>query len=211
MCGRYYIEPDEEMLPFIEEAGDSPLAERIAETTNHMLVTKGEVRPTNVAPVVATNKIGAQRTFPMVWGFSLPHRTGSLFNARVETAATKPTFRDSWHQRRCAVPASWYFEWEHPIDPTTSKKRTGDKYAIRPARSHLTWLAGLYRLEQRNGMQVPVFTILTTEPSDSVRFIHDRMPVILPAHAIKEWVRPQSDPTRVLPSALTEMRYQRIG
>jgi putative SOS response-associated peptidase YedK len=57
---------------------------------------------------------------------------------------------------------------------------------------------------------VPVFTILTTEPSDSVRFIHDRMPVILPAHAISEWVRPQSDPTQLLSSALTDMRYERV-
>ncbi len=210
MCCRYYIEPDEELLPFIEEASESSLAEQIAATLGRTLVTEGEVKPTDVAPVIAPRKSGAPRAFPMIWGFSLTHRSGSLFNARVETAATKPTFRDSWRQRRCAVPASWYFEWEHAIDPATGRKKTGHKYAIKPDGSHLTWLAGLYRMERRESIQAPVFTILTTEPSESVRFIHDRMPVILPADSIDEWVRPQSDPTHILPNALLKMVCERV-
>ena len=73
-------------------------------------------------------------------------------NARAETAAEKPTFREAWAKHRCAIPASWYFEWEHD-----EKKRAGQKYALKPEGEDLIWLAGLYRMEG----ELPVFVILT--------------------------------------------------
>ena len=130
MCCRYYMEMSPELRPIIEEANRSALKERIVDKLGRPLITEGEVRPTNIVPVIAPNRTGARTVFPMVWGFTLPRSSSPMVNARVETASTKPTFKESWERRRCIVPASYYFEWEHLINAATGKAMTGDKYMI---------------------------------------------------------------------------------
>lgn len=191
MCCRYYMETSPELRPYIEAANRSSLKDRLVSKLARPLVTEGEVRPTDLVPVIAPSSKSQEPTvFPMVWGFTIPRRQTSLFNARVESATEKPTFKESWEKRRCIVPASWYYEWEHLINASTGKSKTGDKYMIQAKGSNVIYLAGLYRLEEIAGIQVPVFTILTREPSDEIRFIHDRMPVMLPKEYIREWVNP---------------------
>jgi len=65
----------------------------------------------------------------------------------------------------------------------------------------VTYLAGLYRMEGN----YPHFTILTREPSEGLLKLHDRMPVILPAGLISDWVRPDGSPDGVICHALTDM------
>ena len=174
MCCRYWFDESPELRPFVEEMNRSPLVEKFVETGS--ITTQGEVRPTNVVPVIASNRRGEKAVYPMKWGFS--GRT-LLVNARSETASTKPTFSDAWKSHRCIVPASYYFEWEHLIS-NDGKKKTGPKYLIQPKDSAVTWMCGLYRIEEG----LPVFVILTRAPGEEIRFIHDRMPLILP-HRIK--------------------------
>ena len=112
MCTRYYVEPDtEEMRDIIAEVQNSPLSRRFIHA-GHAVLTSGEIRPTDVVPVIAPNREGKRTSFPMKWGFQFPGRS-LLVNARTETAAQKPAFRDAWKKHRCIIPASWYFEWEH--------------------------------------------------------------------------------------------------
>ena len=187
MCCRYYMELSPELRPFVEEARRSSLANRMADKYCRTLTTSGEIKPTDIAVVLAPDKNGRMAAFPMFWGFT--GRSSYLFNARSETADRKPTFRDPWTRSRCVVPASCYFEWQHLVSPE-GKKQTGDKYMIQPKDSTLTLLAGLYRLEEKDGFLFPHFTILTREPPDDLRVIHDRMPVILRENAVSEWLNP---------------------
>ena len=210
MCYRYYMEMSPELRPIIEEANRSTLKDRIVDKLGRPLITEGEVRPTNIVPVIAPNRSGARTVFPMVWGFTLPRSSSPLVNARVESASTKPTFKESWERRRCIIPASYYFEWEHLINAATRKAKTGDKYMIQPEGSAVTWLAGLYRIEEMSGIQVPVFTVLTREPSEEIRFIHDRMPVILPGDAVDNWIKPDSKPDEIIKEAMTDMVFEKI-
>ena len=138
----------------------------------------------------------------MKWGFS---GKSLLVNARSETAASRPTFREAWERHRCIVPASWYYEWEH-LRGSNGKTRTGDKYMIQPKDSAMTWLCGLYRIEEG----LPVFVILTREPGEEIRFIHDRMPLILPAERVNDWIRPDADPGEVARAALTDMVFEKM-
>ena len=195
MCCRYWTEESPELRPIVEEMNRSPLMKKWNGAPG--VVTYGEVRPTNIVPVVAPDRSGKRAVFPMKWGYS--GRT-LLMNARTETAAEKPTFREDWKKHRCAVPASWYFEWTH-FPGGDGKMHTGDKYMIRPRDGGITWLCGLYRIE--NGL--PVFVILTREPGEEIRFIHDRMPLILPEQYIDAWIRPDTKPEDLLDKALTEM------
>ena len=189
MCCRYFMEESPELRPYVEAARRSALADEMIAHLGRPLVTSGEVRPTDVVPVLAPDRNGRPAVFPMVWGFT--GKTSSLFNARSETASRKPTFRECWERRRCVIPASYYFEWQHFTSPD-GKTKTGAKYMIQPKGATMTLLAGLYRIEEDLDIRVPHFTVLTREPSEDLRVIHDRMPVILSQEAAASWLRPET-------------------
>lgn len=203
MCCRYFVELSPELRPIVEEMNRSPLVRRFQETT--AVLTSGEIRPTNVVPVIASSKAGNRAVFPMKWGFTVPGRP-LLINARTETAGEKPMFREAWNGHRCIVPASWYYEWEHRTR-NDGKKETGDKFLIQPKDTAAVWMGGLYRIEDG----LPVFVILTREAAEPIRFIHDRMPLILPEDRIDEWIRPDSPADRLAELARTDMVFERAG
>ena len=195
MCGRYYLEQTEEMAPWIDRMMKSALARKWTDTVR--VNSSGEMRPTDVVPVIAPNRSGGKAVFPMRWGYN---GKSLLINAKVETASEKPTFRDDWKSHRCIVPASYYFEWEH-LTTNNGKTVTGDKYMIQPKNSTVTWLCGIYRFEN----EMPHFVILTQEAAEPIRFIHDRMPLIMPDDLKDEWIKPDADPKALVSMALTDM------
>ena len=222
MCCRYWADDSYELRAIVEEMNRSPLVGRWQRTTG--ITTSGEVRPTNVVPVIAPGRTGARAVFPMKWGFTsggtarksnVPAEGGTtasrgwlkgssslLINARTETAAVKPTFREAWTRHRCIIPAAYYFEWEHLVR-SDGKKTAGEKYMIQPKGSAMTWMCGLYRIEEG----LPVFVILTRDAGEEIRFIHDRMPLIMPETLIDEWIRPDARPEELVGAALTDMAY----
>ena len=201
MCCRYYIGESTEMSLIVEEMMRSSLVSTWQKS--FAIVTSGDVRPTDIAPVIAPNRAGQRTVFPMRWGFA---GKSLLFNARVETAAVKPTFKEAWEKHRCIVPASYYYEWEHLLG-NDGKKHTGDKYIIQPNKSEMTWLCGLYRFEEN----MPTFVVLTKDPGADIAFIHDRMPMILPEHLVDDWIRPDGNPERLIAEALDDMVFEKAG
>ena len=194
MCGRYWIDDGRESIELKE----------IIEAVNRRVVvepvkTAGEIFPADVVPVVASNKSMAPTAFAMQWGYTLPDGR-RIINARSETAETKPMFADGMRQRRCAVPATNYFEWER-----AGKAKT--KYAIRPTDGALFYMAGIYRIESGR----PVFSILTREPAESIAFIHDRMPVILPHDLVRDWVNPKYRVGEILCHAVLDLSHEKAA
>lgn len=210
MCCRYWMEESPELRPFVEAVNRSPLKDKMVSKLARPIKTTGEIRPTDMVPVVAPNAKGEAVVFPMIWGFSNPKAGQPLVNCRVETVATKPTWRESWERHRCIVPASWYYEWEHFVSPD-GRTKTGDKYMIQPRGSRITYLAGLYRIEETAGLKYPVFAILTREPSEEIRFIHERMPLILPKEAVTSWIRPEGNPNELIQTAIQDMVYEKVS
>ena len=201
MCTRYALEKDlPELKEIIDAVSRSLLSQKFVDTHARPIITDGEVRPTDIVPVIAPNAKGVKSVFPMQWGFLAQDNKRTLFNARVETAGQKPTFRDAWKSHRCIIPASYYFEWEHFKSPD-GKVKTGNKYAIQPSGCTVTWLCGLYRIEDG----YPVFVFLTKEPAVELGRIHDRMPLMLPKDRIDAWIDPASTPEELLPYALSDM------
>ena len=190
---------DPELRELVKEMNRSKLAERFRNENGESLAAEGEILPSAVLPVLASSKAGEKRVFPMKWGFAGPKK-GLLINARVETAADKPTFRESWEKHRCVIPASWYFEWEHD-----EKKKAGQKYALRPEEQGLVWLAGLYRMEEG----LPVFVILTRPAEENLAWMHDRMPVMLLKDAAEMWIRTDSDPKALSEKCLTNVIWDK--
>ncbi len=206
MCTRYALEKD---LPEIVKIADivsrSALASKFIDTHGRPIITEGEVRPTDIVPVIAPDPRGERSYYPMQWGFLARDGKRSLFNARVETVSVKPTFKEAWHSRRCIIPASCYYEWEHWKSPD-GRTKTGDKYAIQPVGCTVTWLCGLYRIEEG----YPVFVILTKEPTRELKRLHDRMPLMMPQERIEAWISPSSDPDSLLSYALSDMVMEKV-
>ncbi|MCR5789898.1 MAG: SOS response-associated peptidase [Lachnospiraceae bacterium] len=204
MCTRFFIEKENaELQDIMEAAKRSALTMKFLKKMAKPLLTSGEIRPTDLVPVIAPNRKGNRTVFPMKWGFTLPKSTSPVVNARVETASGKPLFAEHWHKHRCIVPASWYYEWEHFTTPA-GRKKTGKKYVIQPVGTSVTYLCGLYRFED----DLPVFTVLTREPGEGLKQLHDRMPLILPADKIDAWISINADPGDLLSSSLTDMIFE---
>ena len=209
MCTRFYIDiSDKELQDIVSAAEGSALTDKFL-LAGDPLTTSGEIRPTNVAAVMATARSGKPAVFPMKWGFRIKGpRDGNaislVLNARSETAALKPTFREAWTQHRCIIPASYYFEWEHLQTPE-GRRKTEQKYAIQPLGSTTTWLGGLYRIEDG----LPHFVILTRPPAPSIAFIHDRMPLILPKDRICQWIDPKADPSQIIRQSVEELVWDK--
>ena len=204
MCTRYYIEPEASFQELFENVKRSKLVERMRNHYAKPFKTSGEIFPTDLVPVIAPNPHGEAKVYPMIFGFKMPGTAKPLLNARSETAGEKPTFSKSWERQRCIIPASYYFEWEHLISASGDKK-IGDKYMIQAAGETDTWLCGLYRIE--NGF--PHFVILTKDPKEELKWLHDRMPVILPKGCVQEWVDPSKDPKKMKERFLTEMVWEK--
>ena len=205
MCCRYYADLSPELRPYIEAANNSSLAARFRRDLGKPLTVEGEIFPSMVVPVLATGRSGRKKAFPMKWGYTIPGLKRTVVNARSESAAAKQSFADSWNFHRCIIPASCYFEWEHLSFPD-GRKKTGGKYKIFPADGNLTYLAGLYRIE--NGL--PEFVVLTKAPEANLFFIHDRMPLIFPPELTDAWIDPHANPEALLPFAEKNMVYKKI-
>lgn len=214
MCTRFYAD-SRSLSYFIEKAQQLPLAEEMMKKLSKNMSMSGEIRPTDTAAVLAPNKQGNMAVFPMVWGFTHEATSKPIINCRIETADQKELWKDSWFRRRCIIPATWYYEWGIPPSEVgfrnANEQRSikKEKYVIQPEGTKITYLAGLYRFEEHQGMQVPVFAVLTRESVAPVRTIHDRMPLILGKENLQEWIRPDSDPASISDRALTNMIMER--
>ena len=107
-----------------------------------------------------------------------------MINARSETAATMPAFREPLRLRRCLIPADGFYEW----------KRAGKEklpFCFTLADESVFALAGIWdRWKNPQGRWVESCSILTTTPNELVRDLHDRMPVILARDAYELWLDP---------------------
>jgi putative SOS response-associated peptidase YedK len=115
-------------------------------------------------------------------------------NARSETAATLPAFRDAMKSRRCLVPADGFYEWQ--------KRGTGKQPYCFEVSGELFAFAGLWdRWKDPSGEWVKSFSILTTTPNAVTSIVHDRMPVILDRADYDLWL----DPTMTKVEVVTDM------
>ena len=173
MCGRYHLDADERELEEIirelnrreeKHGGDKPLK------------TSGDLYPGDRVPVLCRGRSGGIGAFAMEWGYRMEDGR-RLINARLETAAQKPSFRDGMQNRRCLMPMSAYYEWER-------RGNARVKYRIAPSGEGLRCLAGVYCLEADGAR----FAVLTMEAAQELSFIHDRMPVLVPYADREGWL-----------------------
>jgi putative SOS response-associated peptidase YedK len=150
----------------------------------------------NIAPdtpilVVRLDRAGRREAVFLRWGILGPWMTDARdaarqINARVESAGTKPMFRDAFRKGRCLIPADGFYEWQKrgggPSQPFFVRRRDGEPLAF----------AGIWRANRlADGSRFDSCAILTTEAHPSIRAIHGRMPLMLPESAYELWLDPE--------------------
>jgi putative SOS response-associated peptidase YedK len=147
----------------------------------------------NIAPsqqVLAITGSRQQRELSLfVWGLipSWSKEPKGFINARAETLELRASFSDSFHRKRCLIPADGFYEW----------KRTGKSkrpYYFQLQDEGLFAFAGIWDEWRKDDVSITSCAIITTRPNDLVATIHDRMPVILPAESHDLWLDPEAQP-----------------
>jgi putative SOS response-associated peptidase YedK len=180
MCGRYRLSRRKQLVEeYFDTASDEP-----------DWTPRYNIAPTQPIPVIRQHpKEPIRQLSLMRWGL-IPSwaknssAAASMINARAETAATKPAFRDALKSRRCLMPADGFYEWSR-----TGKAK--QPYCFEVNEGKLFAFAGLWeRWKDPSGQWVKSCSILTTTPNAVTSAVHDRMPVILHPDSYDLWLDP---------------------
>ncbi|SFL94735.1 SOS response-associated peptidase [Nitrosomonas communis] len=158
------------------------------------------IAPTTDILVIRDSDKGRQGSM-MRWGLIPPwaketRKLPLLFNARAESLASKPMFRQAFRSRRCLVPASGFYEWKKSAEGASKQP-----FYISAKDGPLSF-AGLWESATIDETVIHSCTIITTDSSSLMRPIHDRMPVILPREVWDTWLSSSQLPDEALLSLL---------
>ena len=144
--------------------------------------------PTELVHVLRLNDDGEPQLVPMRWWLTPfwakeVSTKYSMFNAKSETAAKSPAFKEPYRKRRCVVPISGFYEW-------CRENNQKVPYYISAEDDNALLLAGLWDKwrNRESGDALYSFTILTTDAHESMRFVHHRQPVMLSLDEAKLWL-----------------------
>ena len=169
MCGLYYVNDDtaKEIEKLIRQVD-----EKVRKAENIHLQA-GDIHPSEAAPVIAADHKGLCCRWQR-WGFPGFSGRQLIFNARSESALEKKMFKESVEHRRVVVPAAWFYEWN----------KNKEKNIFYREEQPVLYMAGFYNRYQNEDR----FVILTTAANESMKPVHDRMPLLLDRDEIKEWL-----------------------
>ena len=182
MCGRFNVET-------------APLTRWLLDVLGvaHPGPDNHNAAPTESIAVIRADALGDLEVARMRWWLT-PHWAKerstrySMFNARRETLATSPAFREPFRRHRCLVPVSGFYEW-------TGKSPGKVPWYIRPHAGGGLLLAGIWDrwTDPADGALLDSFAVVTTDAHPGMRFVHSRQPVMLGVEAARRWVDPASE------------------
>ncbi|MCR2745568.1 SOS response-associated peptidase [Limnobacter parvus] len=195
MCGRYVLEGPLSRLTEHFNARYTGDESQVRSSYN--------IAPTAQVPVVRINREGERVMLLHTWGL-IPHWatdktiSAKLNNARGETVHEKPSFRTAFKKFRCLIPASGYYEWQAP--PQGSKARKQPFYIYPSDLSPYFAMAGVcdHWVDKSTGELVMSTAIITTEPCEALKEVHERMPVMVPKEQWADWLDPKNQDIKAL-------------
>lgn len=203
MCGRFVVTlPPDAIARLFRTHGPVP---NLAATWN--------LAPTRDAPAIRLHPETRERRLDLLrWGL-VPHwakdpkAVRMMINARAETIASTPMFRDAYARRRCLVPADAFYEWQ---EPEPGRKQP---WAIARADGQPMVFAGIWEgWRGADGTIIRSFAIVTTAANPTLRPLHERMPVILEEPDWPRWLGEDAgDPAPLLRPSDAELRTWRVG
>ena len=197
MCGRYSLSVPSELLAKTFRLASMPPAAQLALRYN--------VAPSQQAPVIRLSRENGERHLEFLqwglipWWAEDPKIGNRMINARAESAPDKPAFRSAFRKHRCLVPADGFYEWQK-LDASGRRKQP---YLIKMKDGSPFAFAGLWeRWRGTGGKEIESFTILTTDPNDVTRPLHNRMPAIVDERDYDKWLDPKVEDVEALKEVL---------
>ncbi|HSV41077.1 MAG TPA: SOS response-associated peptidase [Nocardioidaceae bacterium] len=199
MCGRYASSRRPEDLIEEFEIDKAEVKETLTADYN-VAPTKQVYAVVERAPAEEAEPERQLRT--VKWGLvpfwaKDPAIGNKMINARMETVAEKPAFKQPFAKRRCLLPADGYYEWYATQQKSKAGKPLKQPYFIHPKDGSSMAMAGLYEIwrdptrdEDDPQRFLWTATVLTTTAEDAVGHIHDRMPLLVEPHRWSEWLNP---------------------
>ncbi len=183
MCGRYTLATIEEHL-----------VQEFDVLQTDIIESRYNIAPTQSAPIVRMMDGDRRRQLDtMRWGL-IPHWAkdstigNRMINARSESVDSKPSFRKPFRSQRCLIPCTGFYEWKKVEGGTPSRPKK-QPYYIRRQDERVFAFAGLWdRWHGPEGEAIESYAILTTEPNDLLRPLHNRMPVIIAPNDYDLWL-----------------------
>jgi putative SOS response-associated peptidase YedK len=188
MCGRYKLVTAPEELESYFEAiiSNAGTIEPLLNVTPGMFMPVVAIGRDQI-PVITTFKWG------LVPSWSKDPKTGyKMINARSESITQKPSFSVPFQRRRCVVPSNGFYEW---------MKDGANKipHFVHRTDDHIMSFAAIYdRWKYPDGKDLFTYSIITTSANDTIKHVHDRMPVVLGKDQIKDWLNPVTPEQRLL-------------
>ena len=179
MCGR-----------FVRHTNVQTLA-RLLDTLNTIELPESyNIAPSMPVLAARNDREGNREMAALRWGLipywakdpAIAYRT---INARAETVDSKPAFKEAFRRRRCLIPADGFYEWQ--------KTRNGKQpYYIALESGESMFFAGLWDRWRHGEEPVESCTIITCAASDTLRPLHDRMPVLIQPEGFRSWLDPDT-------------------
>lgn len=183
MCGRFYV--DDETAQEIEQ-----IARQIdARLMNNRQVTTITPSSTHDVYPSQNSSVLLKKEDHLVldnlkWGFPRYQQKGCVINARSETICNSRMFKSSVESRRCVIPARGFYEWD----------KDKIQYQFEQKEHGILLLAGIYNIFEN----VTCYVIITTACNESMKDIHDRIPLILNRDEISKWLLDENDAVNLL-------------
>jgi len=188
MCGRYALHSNPEVVALLFGLSEIPV-----------YVPRYNIAPASQVLIIRKNE-GGMVPAMVRWGLvprwaKDPSVGAKMNNARAETVAEKPSFREAYRKRRCLIPANGFYEW---------KLENGLKqpYYVTPSGGALFAFAGLW--EQWHELQT--CAVITADANEKMAAVHERMPVIVSPAEYSAWLEGGEIPLRPCPDTVIDIR-----
>ena len=204
MCGRFTL-----------TRSAAEVAEHFGVSAAPALAARFNVAPTQPVLAVRAREGGGREAVQLQWGLvpfwaKHPQDAAKHINARVETLAERPAFREAAERRRCLIPADGFYEWR-------GARGERQPHHIRLAQGELFAMAGLWeRWRGAEGEPLESAAIVTTAATPNLRSLHDRMPILIDPSGYDAWLDPARRDVREVLAALpttrgAELRPRRVS
>lgn len=193
---RYYIDNSRgDIEAYAILSSITPIADRFSGIGHHV-VENGEIKPMNVAPVIAPSPNGKPAMYAMMWGIKTNDKAETVYELSIEDLEGTSEFKIDLERHRCIIPISYF--------SAASTRENSCRYYCYPKQDDIVWMCGIYR----NIGSLSYFAVITARSCGGVRCYIDRIPMMIHKDMIDTWICPCGNMNQVVEERVLYVRLE---